>query len=262
MSGPFFERLKEYYINIGKVLRGEAKAASIFPNTTDIGMSRERVYAEVLRLHLPSSCNVELGGFLFDHDGNESKQIDILITNESSLQFKFLNRGGSGKSFACIDGCIGIVSVKSKLDSTQLVDALHNFASIPNKQALVNRAIPFLNVNDYDEWPYKVIFASDGIEPSNILTSLITFYVSNPSIPLHKCPNLIHVSGKYVIVRTEKDGGVTRDGTSIAPNTFYAISDDTDVYGLFHTISRMQLIALSSKYILFVYNDLLDRIPF
>ena len=90
MSRPFFERLKKYYSDIGKVLRGEADAASIFPNTTDIGMSRERVYAEMLRLHLPSSCNVTLGGYLFDQDGNESSQIkvDPFVKTQKSLTLR------------------------------------------------------------------------------------------------------------------------------------------------------------------------------
>lgn len=56
----FFQRLRNYYQDVAAVLRGEAKPASIFPNTTDVGMSRERIYAEFLRQHAPSKCNVFL----------------------------------------------------------------------------------------------------------------------------------------------------------------------------------------------------------
>ena len=45
MPGAFFERLRDYYLKVAAVLRGEAETSSIFPNTTDIGMSRERFYA-------------------------------------------------------------------------------------------------------------------------------------------------------------------------------------------------------------------------
>lgn len=62
MPNEFYIRLKKYYTKVGEVLRGEADIASIFPNPTDIGMSRERVYAEFLRSHLPSCCNVLYGG--------------------------------------------------------------------------------------------------------------------------------------------------------------------------------------------------------
>jgi len=112
---PFFERLNKYYSNIGEVLRGQKTAASVFPNATDIGTSRERVYAEMLKQHVPSSCNVLFGGFLFDLEGQESKQIDIIITNDSSIRYNLPGDGDNGKSFACIDGTIGIVSVKSTL---------------------------------------------------------------------------------------------------------------------------------------------------
>jgi len=173
MTKPFFERLKRYYSKVGEVLRGEADAASIFPNTTDIGISRECIYAEVLRQHLPSSCNVFLGGFLFDQSGDESEQIDIIVINESSLQFNFY-RDGTGKSFACIDGCVAIVSVKSMLDSPGLVDALQNIGSIPDKQPL--ETLPLIKIVSYEDWPYKVIYASDGIQLPNLLQSLYSTF--------------------------------------------------------------------------------------
>lgn len=136
MAEPFYVRLKKYFAEIGQVLRGEASVAQIFPNSTDIGISRERIYAEFLKLHIPLSCNILFGGFLFDQSGNESKQIDLLIINDTALQFNFHNRDGSGKSFACIDGCIAIVSLKLTLNTVELHDALDNIASIPEKEPL------------------------------------------------------------------------------------------------------------------------------
>jgi hypothetical protein len=46
MSAEFFDRLKQYFESVGSVLRGEAAAASIFPNSTDLGQSRELIYAD------------------------------------------------------------------------------------------------------------------------------------------------------------------------------------------------------------------------
>ena len=42
MADDFFVRLRGYYEQVASVLRGEAAVASIFPNSTDIGMSREK----------------------------------------------------------------------------------------------------------------------------------------------------------------------------------------------------------------------------
>jgi hypothetical protein len=110
MPQSFYARLKQYYIKIGAVLRGEADAASIFPNTTDVGISRENVYVEFLKMHLPY-------------------------------------------------------------------------------------------------W---------------------------------KRPNIIHVAGKYNIVRVGKEGGKMRDGTELPAHAFIAQSDSTDVYALSYATVHIQ----------------------
>ena len=51
MPDNFLDRLRAYYLDVAKVLRGEADAAKIFPNSTDKGGSRERIYIEFLRQH-------------------------------------------------------------------------------------------------------------------------------------------------------------------------------------------------------------------
>jgi len=91
MTQTFFDRLRAYYTKVAEVLRGEADATSIFPNPTDIGTSRESIYKEFLKQHLPSKCNVFLGGYLFDDDGAESKQLDIIITTDTTPCFNFAN---------------------------------------------------------------------------------------------------------------------------------------------------------------------------
>jgi len=208
---------------------------------------------------------VGFGGFLFSQDGNESKQIDILITNEATLQFNFHNKDGIGKSFACVDGCIGIVSVKSSLDSSALTDCLFNIASIPDKQPLY--AAPLIKINGYDDWPYKIVYASNGISLESLLESLNGFYHEHSEIPFIKRPNLIHVARKYVIVRVSPEGDTTRDGTALTPHSFYPMSGgltfaSADAFALFYAVSRIQGIASASRYVRYNYNHLLDNIPF
>jgi len=84
MAQPFFKRLRKYYSKAAEVLRGEADTASIFPNTSNIGTSRENIYIEFLKLHAPRKCNVFSGGFLFDDEGEESKQLDVIITTDTT----------------------------------------------------------------------------------------------------------------------------------------------------------------------------------
>lgn len=263
MARPFFERLKKYFFDVGQVLLGEADAAAIFPNSGDIGTSREAIYAAYLQQHLPSSCNVSLGGFLFDQTGRESNQIDIIVTNQVSIQFNSQNPDGSGKSFASIDGAIAVVSVKSTLDSAQLRDALRNLASLPDKEPLTDKLkSPIVVLHGYDNWPYKIIYANTGVSRDTLSETLEEFYRDNPEIPENKRPNLIHVNGRYVVVRSGPNGAETRDKTKIPPNTFYGFDDATNVFGLFYAITEIQNIALGSSHIRYRYSDLINNIDF
>ena len=260
MTKPFFERLEKYYSEIGKVLKGESNAASIFPNKTDIGMTRERVYAEVLKTNLPSSCNVYFGGFIFDLEGNESNQIDLIITNDKALQFNFHNQGGDGKTFSCIDGCVGIASIKSNLDSSQLIESLNNIASLPEKSDLTGKNNPMLKIPDYDDWPYKIIFASEGVNIETAMATLRNFYNANSDIPLNKRPNLIHVAGKYLLIRVG-EGTTTRDGTKIEANTYHPQISKVDEFGIPYAVTRIQQIATAANQVIFSYANLLDKLP-
>ncbi|WP_282097029.1 hypothetical protein [Legionella pneumophila] len=44
MGKIIFQRLQDYYLQIAMVLKGEANIASVFPNSTDVGITREQVY--------------------------------------------------------------------------------------------------------------------------------------------------------------------------------------------------------------------------
>lgn len=232
MAKPFYERLNSYFAQVGSVLRGEADAASIFLNTTDIGMSRERVYIDFLRTHLPSSCNVQFGGFLFGLDGHESKQIDVIVTADVCPQFNFANRGGQGKTFSCVDGTLAVASLKSNLDSTQLFDALDNVASTPSKSPLEDRVLPWINVPDYPIWPFKIIYAPKGISLETIATSLFRYYLDHQEIPQTHRPNLIHVAGQGCIIRQ---------------GDYRVVWDNTDVVGLLYAILNIQGIAMAAS---------------
>lgn len=148
MAQNFFDRLRKYYTKVAEVLRGEADAASVFANTTDIGMSRKLAYAEFLKQHAPSKCNVFLGGFLFDDDGAESKQLDIIITTDTAPCFNFHNKDGAGKSFSPVEGTLGVVSVKSTLNRAELFDALGGIASIPPTRSLDGRVNVMLKIKN------------------------------------------------------------------------------------------------------------------
>jgi hypothetical protein len=262
MAGPFYVRLNRYYNEVASVLRGEANAASIFPNSTDIGTSRERVYVEFLREHLPPNCRAMMGGFLFAIDGAESGQIDVIVTSDVVPRYEFFSKNDSGKSFSCIDGTVAVVSVKSNLNTNELHDALSNLASLPDKEPLGNRVMPTFKLNGYDDWPFKIIYASSGVSLDTLMKGIETFYNSRPDIPVNKRPNIIHVAGKHVVQRIGEQGGVTRDGTRISPFAFHAMpGSNCDAYALTYVVTEIQKIALATRYILFDYGPIINHLP-
>jgi hypothetical protein len=182
MTRDFLPRLRTYFDDVAKALRGEARPASIFPNPTDVGMAREDVYANFLRQHLPANCVIAFGGFLFDQTGQESGQIDIIVSEASVLQFNFYNQDTKGKTFACVDGCVAAASVKSKLDRADLFDSLENLASIPDKQSIEGRYPFILSLPNYEDYPYKVIYASEGIKGETIYAHLLEYYTLHPDV--------------------------------------------------------------------------------
>jgi len=264
MAGQFFQRLRAYYKNVAAVLRGEAKAASIFPNTTDIGMSRERIYAEFLRQHAPSKCNVFFGGFLFGEDGSESAQLDVLVTTDTTPRFNFHNKDGQGKSFSPVEGTLAVASIKSTLNKNELEDALAGIAGIPPTIPLGNRVSFGLSIQNYDDWPYKIIYASDGISAESLLGHLNNYYLSNPNIPLGRRPNVIHVSGKYVIFRAISGMIVlnanNQKNEEFEIGSFRHFTRDPDLQGILWVLDGLQERATASTHILYSYGEIRNRV--
>jgi hypothetical protein len=234
---PFFTRLRDYWEAVGEALRGESSVASVFPNSTDIGGSRERLYVEFLRAHVPAFCTVNLGGFVFGEDGSDSKQIDVLVASGSSLRFDFNNRDGNGKSFSSVDGLVAAVSLKSTLDGKEILEGVQNLASIPAVQPLVGRYHPMgPPIANYESWPLKVLYAPDGVKLETALTHLDTA-VAN--IPATRWPDIVHVCGQYVIVKIDSDGKFKRsDGTPLLANTFFAQSVRPDAWAFMQVVLR------------------------
>jgi hypothetical protein len=172
------------------------------------------------------------GGFLFDQEGNESDQLDLIVTGDTSMRFELLAQDGHGKTFACIDGCLAVVSIKSKLTKDTLFDALQNLATIPEKLPWSSVGSPQVHLPLYDELPYKVIYASDSLKYETIKMHLEDFYNTHPDIPSRKRPNLIHVAGKYVIMRIDEEGQHDPDGVLLPKHTYWGSQTQPDLLGL------------------------------
>src|SRR3989344_5832228 len=110
-EGSVFPRLRAYFQSVADSLNETSGKAAIYPNNSDKGIQRENIFVGFLEGYLPARCKVIRGGFVFDSLGNGSNQIDILVTNDLTLQFEPKDL----RSFSCIEGCYASISIKSNL---------------------------------------------------------------------------------------------------------------------------------------------------
>jgi hypothetical protein len=214
------QRIIRYFQAIADELEAKGKKAAVLSNNPDRGTSRENTLENFLAQHIPSRCQVKTGGFIFDVRGTESHQIDLLVTNDLTLQLV-----EQGKSFNCVEGVYCAISVKTRLDKQSLLEAFENLASIPPMPDMVDRISgQIANPQKYNDFPLCVIFAYDGLDWRTIAKHLGDFYENNPQIPASRRADMIIVNNKYVISRTEAE--VRRvDGTKIPPNTYVGEAD-------------------------------------
>ncbi|MDQ5937507.1 MAG: hypothetical protein QG574_4866 [Cyanobacteriota bacterium erpe_2018_sw_21hr_WHONDRS-SW48-000092_B_bin.40] len=221
-SQPVFGRLWKYYADVATSLSSSSSSASIFPNTTDIGASREWIYAKFLKNHLPSICDIFFGGFLYGSDGTESKQMDVIVTSNLSQRFRAFEEG---KSFACVDGSIAAVCIKSTLNTRELINSLENLASIPSL-CTINKE----ELSDYEKLPVKIIYAPDGMSGKNLFEAIYNFYETNSNIPYRSKPDIIHVNKKYVFIKAAP----TQAGH------YLPLEDSDGSFGLIHATHLIQ----------------------
>jgi len=260
----FHDRLRDYYLKVAEVLRGEAQAAAIFPNSSDIGNARELIYAKFLEQHAPSKCNVFLGGFLFHLDGRESKQLDVIITTDTAPRYNFHAQAMGGKSFSPVEGTLGVVSIKSTLDKAQLYDALTGIASIPPNEPLGDRVSNIVNIPQYEDWPFKAIYATNGLLPETILAHLNSYYIEHPEVPFCRRPQLIHVAGSYIISRAtpgmmiyDIEKGETK---KLEEGAFQIFTAMPDLQGICYILHNLQIRASASTHIIYNYESLMHAL--
>ena len=264
MTKLFYDRLAIYYKGVADELIAKSRRASGLANTTDIGNIRESAYAEFLKQHLPKKCDIFFGGFLFGQDGSESKQLDVIITTDTSPRFEFGSGSQIRKSFSPVDGCLGVVSIKSNLTRDELLDAVSGFESIPSKQVLDGKINPLVQIPDYDDWPTKVIYAADGLSGETIMQHLKDLYDAKPDVPSSRRPNYIHVGNKYLISRIKKGMTYTTPTVQLSGEEnvgeFFLTNYLPDLQAISWVLTDLQHRSVGASHINYSYGYLINAV--
>jgi hypothetical protein len=252
-NGTIFQELGEYFQNEADGLIVEANRAGIFSNKADLGTAREDILLKFLSRHMPKRCDIIKGGFLFSANGIKSRQIDLIVTNDLTMQFKQFDNEKLAKSFNWVEGCYCAISVKTFLDKDSLIDSLENLESIPTiTRNIINNPWMTNWKELQDQIPQRVIFAYRGIDSSTILNHLRSYY-SEKKVATQLRPDLIIVLNSYNIFKAGIKGVNVLDGTYIAPGTYGCLSDRSYVgsTSLIQLLSRIQAVSIMGSWLNF-----------
>lgn len=136
-----------------------------------------------------------------------------------------------------------------------MIDSLHNLASIPGHPPLERRVHPRYSLDNYEDWPYKIVYANDGVSPETCKATLDAFYVEHAEIPFHRRPNLIHVNGKYGWMRCETN--VFERDVIMVEGHYGKFSQEPDADALVLAILQIERRLQASTQILFDYDHIL-----
>jgi hypothetical protein len=220
INSNFFVGLLNYYINKAENLHSKALEASIFANKGDIGTAREDILFDFLEAHIPTRCKTIKGGFVFDSMGNKSRQIDLMVCNDQTYQFR-QSEHKKTKSFNCVEGCFAIISVKSYLNKESLIDSLENLASVSTIKKI--RVNPFItNAKELvRQLPQKIIFAYGGDNIDAINKNLESYYSTH--IVDERSPDLIIVNNEYYFSRSGVLGIKVDNGKNVPYGEYVSI---------------------------------------
>lgn len=210
-------RIRPYLNAISERIAVDYKLAGLSSHKPDIGANRERIVEAFLQKHIPERLTASLGGYVIGATGEESKQIDVLVSSDISIRFN-----ESEKTFITVESLASAISVKSDLDKPALEDCLINIASIPQVDA---RVLSFLGLlpNSYEKFslmhPSLYVFAYEGVSVETCLAHITNFYKIHLDIPKNRYACGVIVNGKYLI-RYCKAQSSMMDGTIVPSNTF------------------------------------------
>lgn len=115
---------RDYFKGQSKILQSHYEGSAT-GHKGDTGTNREEILAKWLEKHLPRSTTPEFGGSIIDSTGHTTKQVDIVLYNDSVPRF-----GGNPKSYFFAEGVITAIQVKSKLTSSELSSAIDNLDTV------------------------------------------------------------------------------------------------------------------------------------
>ncbi len=222
-------KIQDYFNGVSYKLDAHSKISGTVEHNPDNGTNREIVLIDFLNKHLPRRIRANSGGKIISYDGKESKQLDVIVSNDIGIRFE-----ENEKTFFSCESVVGVISVKTTLNSVTLIDSLENLLSVPdpNSKALTFHGLVNNPFEDFLEGhPSYIVFAYDGIEGGVLLKKVENYFKSNPQIPIRRFPKLIVVNNNYMI-RFHRESSTTNTSYCIPAKSFFLTKLDDSFKGI------------------------------
>ena len=118
--------IRDWSNSLEDSLRTGANGATLISHPGLKGAAREDYLADALRKFLPRSLEIGCGQ-VFDHDGNLSNQVDIVISRGDSIK---LPLGSPNICAYPLESVLATIEVKSYLEGVTLLEAFKNSKSM------------------------------------------------------------------------------------------------------------------------------------
>ena len=200
--------LKEIFDEVSDQMKSDfVKAQKSLSHAGLKGDANEETVKKFLRQYLPKSLDITTG-MLVDSDGNQSRQLDIIICDSAKTPIFF--QSGETRVIP-IECAYAVIEVKAFLDKSELEKSYQNMHSVKSltKKAYFNQRGAIINTHtlfgrEWDNWPIQYfVFAYNSSNLESVLNNLNSYQGSNE---IHKRIDSICVLEKGVIMNQCPDG--------------------------------------------------------
>lgn len=238
--------LKEIFDEVSNQMKSDFVKAQKSLNHSGLkGNANEETVKKFLRQYLPKTLDITTGT-LVDSEGNQSRQLDIIICDSAKTPIFF--QSGETRVIP-IECAYSVIEIKAYLDKPELEKSYKNMQSVKalEKKAYFDQkgvivTTQTLYGREWNYWPIQYfVFAFDSPGLDSVLDNLNAYQSKHE---IHKRIDSICILGKGVIMNQSPDGMFTALPT---PGSKAVASFTTKPLLLFYTIISVILNQASMK---------------
>ena len=158
----------------------------------DMGENREQLIVDFINKNQPRRLFAYRGGQVIGVNSEPSKQIDVLVTHDSTIEFR-----AETKSYRIAESILAGIGIKSDLTRERLKDDFKNLASISKPSCEVLKlghsdAAGLFNIYSR-AFPHRMIIGWNGATSDTLISALNEAVLENPDILVGSYPDVVTV---------------------------------------------------------------------